>query len=81
MPFLQYAFSHVKKHMRMHIGEKAFKCRDCGKSFDKNQDLIEHNKQHSSYKPWQCQSYHKRFTRCASLKSHQQQKFTTVIVH
>ncbi|XP_066468695.1 doublesex- and mab-3-related transcription factor A1 [Tiliqua scincoides] len=66
------------------MGEKPYKCQECGKSFSGSRDLILHHKTHTGYvnlkcheithtweKPYKCQECGKCFTQYVNLKCHE----------
>ncbi|XP_070064077.1 zinc finger protein Paris [Drosophila virilis] len=51
--------------------KKTFKCKTCGKAFNKNAHLITHNRIHTSERPFRCLKCPKTFAQSSSLKTHQ----------
>ena len=64
---------NFKDHIRMHMGDKPYKCTMCDKSFTQKGNLIKHNRQHQfwdlkSRKVHQCRVCLKKFTEKYNLK-------------
>ena len=47
--------SGVKKHKRIHNGEKTHECEICNKIFAKSSYLVQHRRIHSGEKPYPCE--------------------------
>ncbi|XP_053158422.1 zinc finger protein 397-like [Hemicordylus capensis] len=56
---------------KVRIGEKPFKCFDCGKSFILDSTLIMHQRIHRREKPFECLECGKSFSKPSGLKRHE----------
>ncbi|CAI2385118.1 unnamed protein product [Moneuplotes crassus] len=66
---------NFKDHIRMHMGDRPYKCAHCPKTFTQKGNLDKHMKQHEfkdlqSRKIHECHICHKRFTEKYNLKNH-----------
>ena len=59
-------------------GEKSFKCRFCGKYFERSEDFKRHERVHSGERPYKCKSCAKAFKQKSHLRKHELSCHTTV---
>ena len=75
------AKNNMKRHIRLHTGQKPYKCPHCPLTFARRDDLKGHKLRHDYTKPYRCGICKKGYTDRACVKNHMAKEHGSTLMH
>ncbi|CAG5126880.1 unnamed protein product [Candidula unifasciata] len=75
------AKNNLKRHIRIHTGQRPYQCLQCSQSFARRDDLKGHMLRHDYNKPFRCSLCKKGYTDRACVKNHMAKEHRSRLMH